>query len=93
MHKAILYLFAIDRLYKTIPVNLDSEALSYWLNNKSNLVSNRFSEKIILEALDFVLNNNISIFDEKYNQTEGTAMQTEYASTCACLVVSYIEET
>ena len=89
----MLYPFSIESLYKSIPINLDLEAISYWLNNKSNLVSNCFLEKFILGALEFILSNKISIFDEKYNQTEGTAMGTKYATPYTCLVVGSIEET
>ena len=54
---------------------------------------NRFSKKIILEALKFILRNNNFKFDEIfYNQTEGTAMETKCAPPYACLVVGYKEE-
>ena len=52
----------------------------YWLNNKSDLILNRFSNGFILEALEFILRNNNFKFDKKYyNQTEGTAMGTKCA--------------
>ena len=64
------------------------------LNNKKNLILNRFSIQFILEALEFILTNNNFKFDEIfYNQTEGTAMGTKCAPPYPYLVVGYKEET
>ena len=57
------------------------------------MIPNRFSNGFILEALEFILRNNNFKFDEKYNQTEGTAMGTKCAPPYGCLVVGYKEET
>ena len=93
-YKATLYSCDIESLYTSIPIDLGLEAVSYWLNNKSNLIPHRFTKEFILEALEFVLRNNNFKFNENcYNQTEGTAMGTKCAPPYACLVVGYKEET
>ena len=72
---------ACDRkLYTSILIDLGLEAISYWLNNKSNLILNRFSKNFMLEALEFILrNNNFKFYEIFDNQTEGTAMGTKCA--------------
>ena len=93
-YEATLYSCDIESLYTSITIDLGLEAISYWLNNKSDLIPNCFSNGFILEALEFILRNNNFKFDEKYyNQTEGTAMGTKCAPPYACLVVGYEEET
>ena len=77
-----------------IPIDLGIEAILYWFNNKRNLISNRFSQNFILEALEFILrNNNFKFVEIYYNQAKGTAMGTKCAPPYACLVVGYKEET
>ena len=79
-YEATIYSRKLESLYTSIPIDLGLEAISYWLNNKSNLILNRFSKNFILEALEFVLRNSNFKFDEIfYNQTEGTAMGTKCA--------------
>ena len=70
-HRKLLHVDTID---------LGLEAILYWLNNKSNLISNRFLQNFILEALEFILRNSNFKFGEKYyNQREGTPMGTKFA--------------
>ena len=58
------------------------------------MILNRFSKKIILEALEFILRNSNFKFDKIfYNETGGTAMGTKCALPYACLVVGYKQET
>ena len=93
-YKATLYLRDIESLYTSIPIDTGLETISYWLNNKSNLILNRFSNNFILEALEFILRNNSFKFDKIfYNQTEGTVMGTKCARPCTCSVAGYKEKT
>ena len=41
-YEATLYSCDIDSLYTSIPIGLGLEAISYWLNSKSNLMLSRF---------------------------------------------------
>ena len=82
-YEATLYSCGIENLYTSIPIDLELKAISYWLNNKSNLISP-----------EFVLRNENFKFDKIfYNQTEGTEMGTKSVPSYACLVVGYKEET
>ena len=93
-YEATLYSCDIESLCTSIPIDLGLEAISYWLNNESNLILNRFSKYFILEALEFILRNSNFKFEEIfYNETEGTAMETKCAPPCAWLVVGCKKET
>ena len=84
----------MESLYTSIPIDLALEAILYWLNNKSNLILNRFWNNFILEAVEYILRNNNFKFDETfYNQLERIAMGIKCALLYACLVVCYKEET
>ena len=63
-YETTLYSRDIESLYTSIPIDLGLEAISYWLNNKSNLILNWFSKTFILEAIEFILRNNNFKFDE-----------------------------
>ena len=63
-YEATLYSCDIERLHTTIPTDLGLEAISYWLNDTSNLIVNRFSKDFVLELLEFILKNNNFKFDE-----------------------------
>ena len=45
-YETTLYSRDIESLYTSIPIDLGLEAISYWLNNKSNLILNRFSKNL-----------------------------------------------
>ena len=45
-YETTLYSCDIESLYTSIPIDLGLEAISYWLNNKSNLILNRFSKNL-----------------------------------------------
>ena len=93
-YKATLYPCNIESLHISIPIDLGLDAISYWLNNKSNLISNRFSQNFLLEALEFILRKNYFKFGEVYyDQREGTAEGTKCAPSFTCLIVVYKEET
>ena len=84
----------MESLYTSIPIDLALEAILYWLNNKSNLILNRFWNNFILEAAEYILRNNNFKFDETfYNQLERIAIGIKCALPYACLVVYYKEET
>ena len=57
-YEAILYSCDIESLYTSIPIDLGLEAISYWLNNESNLTLSRFSNNFILEAIEFIVRNS-----------------------------------
>ena len=84
----------IKSLYTSIPNDLGMTALQYWIQQKKSLIPSRFSERFILEAAKFVLENNFFMFNEKmWRQKVGTAMGKEMAGPYACLTVGYLEET
>ena len=80
-------------LYASIPHDLGLQALSYWIEKKSNLIPERFTKALILEAASSVLPNNNFQFDSyTFLQLVGTAMGTKFVPTYACLGVGYLEE-
>ena len=83
----------ITSLYTSIPHELGIEAIKYWVNKGRNLIPTRFTEIVILEALELILKNNNFMFnDVMYNQVIGTAMGHVCAPPYACLVIGYLEE-
>ena len=80
--------------YTSIPHKLGLEAVSFWINKKSNVIPKRFSKEFILASISFVLSNNNFYFDgEKYHQLHGTGMGVDFAAPYACLTIGYLEET
>jgi hypothetical protein len=62
------------------------------LENKRNIVQDRFSKEFILETVKIILDRNIFYFDGKfYRQKRGTAMGTKMVPTYATLVLGYLE--
>ena len=79
-------------LYTNIPHDLGISAITFWLENKPNIVQDRFSKEFILETVKIILERNVSYFDGKfYRQKRGTAMGTKMAPTYATLVFGYLE--
>lgn len=84
----------IKSLYTSIPHDLGLKAIKYWLNRCRHLVDKRFTNKFILDSIEFLLKNNNFYFDEfVLNQLTGTAMGSSFASFYACLTIGYLEET
>ena len=84
----------VKSLYTSIPNELGLRALQYWLERFASLIPDRFSANFIMEASQFVLENNFFVFDgTMWRQIIGTAMGKEMASPYACLTVGYLEET
>ena len=93
-YETAIYSCDIESLYTLINKNVGLEAISYWLNNKSNLISNHCAQNFILEALEFIWRNNNFKFGEiYYNQAESTAMGSKCAPIFACWAIGYKEET
>ena len=93
-YEVTLYLCDIESLYTSIPIDLGLEAILYWLNNKSNLISNRFTQNCLLQVLEFIWRiNNVILVEICYNQREGNATGDKYALLYVCKVVGYEEET
>ena len=81
-------------LYTSIPYDLGSEALSYWITKKRNLIPERFTKAFILEVGSFVLSNNDFQFDiYMFVQLVGPAMGLKFAPPYTSLSVGYLEET
>ena len=86
----VLDSFDVVSLYTSISHDLGLEALSYWIDNKRNLILERFPKAFILEVTSFLLLNNNFQFDiYMFIQLVCTAMGTKFA----CLSVGYLEET
>ena len=84
----------VKSLYTSIPNDLGMRALQYWITRLSSIIPSRFSENFILEASQFVLENNFFTFNGRmWQQVIGTAMGKEMASPYACLTVGFLEET
>ena len=84
----------VKSLYTSIPNELGLQALKYWVDRLASLIPSRFSMNFIMEASQFVLENNFFVFDgTMYRQIIGTAMGKEMASPYACLTVGFLEET
>ena len=80
-------------MYTSIPYDLDLEALSYWLNKSREIISSRFTDRFILEAAAFVLQNNNFKFDNQlWLQLIGAAMGTDFAPPYAYLTMGFLEE-
>ena len=91
--ETILYSVDISSLYTSINHDLGIEATTYWINKHRDVIPDRFSDRFIIESLEFVLKNNNFKFDNiYYHQTDGTAMGTKLAPPYACLVIAYLEE-
>ena len=84
----------VTSLYTSIPTDLGIEALDYWLTKLSSLVPGRFTKQFILEAVQFILENNYFQFNSAvWHQLSGTAMGKSFAPPYACLTLGYLEET
>ena len=84
--------FDVVSLYTNIPHDLGISAITFWLENKRNIVQDRFSKDFILETVKIILERNVFYFDGKfYRQKRGTAMGTKMAPTYATLVLGYLE--
>ena len=68
-------------LYTSIPHDLGLEALSYWIDQKQNLIPQRFPKAFILEAASFVLSSNNFQFDIYVSTVVGTAVGTKLPFT------------
>ena len=84
--------FDVVSLYTNIPQDLGISAITFWLENKRNIVQHRFSKEFILETVKFILERNVFYFDGKfYRQKRGTVMGTKMAPIYATLVLGYLE--
>ena len=84
----------VKSLYTSIPNELGLRALEYWLERLASSIPSRFSRNFIMEASQFVLENNFFVFNgTMWRQVIGTAMGKEMASPYACLTVGFLEET
>ena len=51
-----MYSCDISSLYTSIPTELGTEAISYWLDKKRELIPQRFKNDFIFELLKFLSN-------------------------------------
>ena len=79
--------FDVKSLYTSIPHDLGTEAVSYWVNRFPDyLIDWRFDVDFIVDGLHIILENNIFKFDDVfYRQLTGTAMGTKVAVINAIL--------
>ena len=84
----------VKDMYQSIEHELGLKAVEYWLDRYPEKLPNRFSQKFVLEALLFVLQNNTGYFNGKfYRQVRGTATGIKPAPSYADLVMGYLEIT
>ena len=58
--------FDVVSLYTNIPHDLGISAITFWLENKRNIVQHRFSKEFILETVKIILERNVFYFDGKF---------------------------
>ena len=84
--------FDVKSLYTSITHNYDLEAVSFWIEEHLDSLHFRFSKGLILESIKLISeNNNCTVNDEFYRQTNGATMGTIFASTYATLTMGYCE--
>ena len=82
----------IKDMYPSINHSLGLEALKFWLEKFPNLLPSRFSVQFILEAMFFILENNVGYFNgDYYKQVVGTATGIKPAPPYANLTIGYLE--
>ena len=65
----------VTSLYTSIPMDLGIEAINYWVNKLPDCIPKRFTPRFIVEAIQFVLENNYFSFNgQVWRQCVGTAM-------------------
>ena len=93
-YDADLFTCDIVSLYTSIPHDLGTEAIQYWIQKERKEIPARFTKEFIIEAILFVLNNTNFYFNgQYYHQLQGTGMGVDFAGPYACLTVGYLEET
>ena len=56
------------------------------------MVNKRFSKKMIIDFIEYILSNNVFHFNNShFRQIKGTAMGSKFAPTYATLVIGYLE--
>ena len=89
-----LYSCDIESLYTSIPIDVGTEAIDYWITRKSNFIAEQFTKELVINSIKFILKNYNFLFHSKmYNQFSQTAMGTKFAPPYACLTIGYQEET
>jgi hypothetical protein len=53
--------FDVVSLYTNIPHDLGISAITFWLENKRNIVQDRFSKEFILETVKIIVERKVSI--------------------------------
>ena len=83
----------ISAMYMNISESLGLKAIKYFVTEFPELLHPRFSLEFIVDAIQIVLNNNISFFDGHYRrQTHGCAMGSHDSPPYASLAVGYVEK-
>jgi hypothetical protein len=78
----------IGRNFKSSGLRIGICAITFWLENKRNIVSDRFSKEFILETVKIILERYVFYFDGKfYRQKRGTATGTKMAPTETNMVI------
>ena len=92
-YDAELFTCDIVSLYTSIPHDLGSEAMEYWIREHRDKIPERFTRDFIIESIMFILQNNNFYFNRRYiHQLQGTGMGVDFAGPYACLCVGYLEE-
>ena len=78
----VIATFDVVGLYTNILHTFGLEAVRYFLLKYKEDIHPRFKILVILESIDFILKNNICVFDDEYFlQLQGTAMGNVFAPT------------
>ena len=82
----------IKNMYNNLPVDLVIEAMSFWLENSTDLINQRFTSDFILTGLNLVLSHSSFQFNgQPYSLLKAIATGEPVAATIATLTVGYLE--
>ena len=89
----VLVTMDISAMYMNISKSLGLKAITHFITEHPELLHPRFTLNFILEAIEIVLDNNVSYFDGHYRrQTHGCAMGSHDSPPYASLAVGYVEK-
>ena len=82
----------IKQMYPSLEKEVGIPALKYFINRYKQLLPTRFNVNFVLEAMEFVLDNNTGYFNGNfYRQVTGTSTGIKPAPTYADLSIGYLE--
>ena len=82
----------VKQMYPNLQKEVGLPAIKYFIKQYKDLLPSRFTVDFVLEAMEFVLDNNTGYFDGVfYKQTTGTSTGIKPAPTYADLAMGFLE--